>query len=72
MHLNETKSFALATVHLSATEKGHLYPQLHDLKIKLGKSEVNAKNSTILSYFYGSAFNVLKQVGMGAVNSFGK
>jgi hypothetical protein len=38
MHLNETKSSALATVHLSATDKGHLYPQLHDLKINLGKS----------------------------------
>lgn len=38
MHLNETSSNGLATISLTATEKGHLYPQLKDLKIDLGHS----------------------------------
>ena len=72
MHFAEHSSFGLATVHLSATDKGHLYPQLHDLKIHFGSSEVNANNSTILSHFYGASFNMIKTLGISAINTFGK
>jgi len=72
MHLKEHYSIGIATVHLGATEKGHLYPQLHALKMHMGRSEVNVANNTVKSYLYGSTFNVLKNVGMSAINNFGK
>jgi len=61
----------MATLSLKATEKGHLYPVITDLRIIAGKSNVTVDNK-IKSMFYNSNMNMLKHIVANALNSFGK
>lgn len=71
MHFEEDQTFAMATIKLEATEKGHFYPKLHDLNVRFGRSEINVDNSTVAAHIYRASFNIVKHITMNAINTFG-
>lgn len=68
--LNNT--FALASFTLGATDKGHIYPQMHDLVIDYAQSQIYVDDSPLTQGYYRQMFQVFKYVSMSAINAFGK
>lgn len=63
---------ALTTLHLAATDRGHVYPQIEKLVIGLGNSSLTEHKNFVKEYIYKTTFNLLKHILVNAVNTFGK
>jgi hypothetical protein len=53
------------------TDKGLLYPQLHDIHVDFGDSELYM-DSPFKQFFYRQGFHLVKYIVMDAINRFGK
>jgi len=62
--------FALVTTTLKATSDGHLFPQLHDLKIDISKAEL-FHSDWFAEFMYRQLFDLAKYTVMNAYNTFG-
>lgn len=70
---------ALVTLKLDTTEYGHLYPQIHDLKLDYFQTEMTLIGDDmaqvgghIKRLYYQAWFKVLKSVTQASLNRFGK
>jgi hypothetical protein len=62
---------ALTTFTLKSTDKGQLYPQLHDIMVDFGDSELRTRGAH-LGFVYKQCFNIVKYITMNAINLFGR
>ena len=67
--LNQTS--AIVTLKLGATDKGHLYPQIHDLKVNYTGATLKEEGWFGKRFFYDQMFTITKHISMAALNRFG-
>lgn len=67
--LNQTT--AIVTLKLGTTDKGHLYPQIHDLKLNYTGATLTPEGNLFKKLFYAQIFTITKYVSMAALNRFG-
>jgi len=70
MKVTAVDTDALVTYTLKATDKGLLYPQLHDIIVDFGGTNLKCKG--FMSFWYKQFFNIGKYISMSAINIFGK
>lgn len=70
MKVTAVDADALITYTLKATDKGLLYPQLHDIIVDFGGTNLKCKG--FMSFWYKQFFNIGKYISMSAINVFGK
>merc|ERR1712110_879337 len=61
---------ALATLKLQATQHGHLYPQLHDLELDFGESQLY-EDGAWHQFWHRQLFGFGKYILQSAYNAFG-
>lgn len=71
MRFELNNTYLMGTIHFTATDKGHLYPQLHDLKVDFAQSNIFIDDNPIVQGFYREFFKVGKYLAMAGLRSFG-
>jgi len=67
--MNDT--LTIVTLKLKATDKGHLYPQIHDLKVNYTGTDMHYDGFILSRILYREVFRITKYVSMAAMNRFG-
>lgn len=63
---------AIVALTLAATEKGHFYPQIHDIKMNYTQTDMEVSGFILKRIYYNQWFKILKAVSQAAINRFGK
>lgn len=72
-HFNFTMNDTLfiVTLKLGATDKGHLYPQIHDLRVNYTNTDMTSDGFFLKKIMYHEFFKIAKYTSMSALNHFG-
>ena len=62
MHFELEKTYLYVVLKLGATDKGHFYPEIHDMHMSVGSEKININDSFLMTFVYNQFANVFKYI----------